>query len=211
VYRKTGKAKKSETAKEDAPATLYIPGIKIDDPCLTKITCRIKGKLMPCKMETYKPISKDKCCPFQFPFKWESQTNHWSLDGSTGWGGHHHEYHLCSSSHACKVVELPNKIAEYPDATAKLAITLLAFKSNIDSDQVLLLFAWVSDAEQHLFQLFPEVKFWDTAQKTNREKGPLSLACGKEANNSSFTYLWWAFMPPSKCMWVFNSSGRWII
>ncbi len=38
-----------------------------------------------------------------------------------------------------------------------------------DSEQVLLAVAWVSDAERHLFQLFPEVTFWDTAQKTNRE------------------------------------------
>jgi hypothetical protein len=36
-----------------------------------------------------------------------------------------------------------------------------------DSEQVLLAVAWVSDAERHLFQLFPEVMFWDTAQKTN--------------------------------------------
>jgi hypothetical protein len=45
----------------------------------------------------------------------------------------------------------------------------------------------VSDAKQHLFQLFPEVTFWDTAQKTNRKKRPLFLACEKDGNNSSFT------------------------
>jgi hypothetical protein len=47
-----------------------------------------------------------------------------------------------------------------------------------DSGQVLLAVAWVSDADRRLFHLFPEVTFWDTAQKTNREKRPLFLACG---------------------------------
>jgi hypothetical protein len=37
-----------------------------------------------------------------------------------------------------------------------------------DFEQVLLAVAWVSEAEHRLFQLFPEVTFWDTAQKTKR-------------------------------------------
>jgi hypothetical protein len=46
------------------------------------------------------------------------------------------------------------------------------------------------------------VNFWDLAQKTNREKCPLFLACAKDSVNCSFTYLC-AFMP-SKCQWVFE-------
>jgi hypothetical protein len=74
VQNKTGKAKKSET-KEDAPASLYIPGIKIGGHRLTKITSGIKGKSMPIKTETKKPILKDKCCPFQCSFKCECETD----------------------------------------------------------------------------------------------------------------------------------------
>jgi hypothetical protein len=71
-----------------------------------------------------------------------------------------------------------------------------------DLEQVLLAVGWVSDVEQCLFQLFPEVTFWDTAQKKNSEKQPLFLVCGKDGKNSSFTYLP-AFMP-SESMWVFT-------
>jgi hypothetical protein len=123
VYCKTGKAKKSER-KEDAPAPLYRPGIKIGCPHATKISCGIKGKPMPSKTETKKPSLKDNRCPFQFSFKWERDTNRWSLNGGTGCG--HHEYNSFCSSRACKVVKLPDKIkqdiAKYADATANLAM-----------------------------------------------------------------------------------------
>jgi hypothetical protein len=98
---------------------------------------------MPLKMETKKPLSKDKRCPFQFVFKWESESDCWSLNGSTGCV--HHEYHFCNSSLACRVVKLPDKIkqeiAKYADRrTANLTMThmILAFKSNIElkGDQV---------------------------------------------------------------------------
>jgi hypothetical protein len=71
-----------------------------------------------------------------------------------------------------------------------------------DGERVLLAVAWVCDAECRLFRLFPEVTFWDSAQKTNREKRPLFLACAKDSENRSFTYLR-AFMP-SECQWVFE-------
>jgi hypothetical protein len=71
-----------------------------------------------------------------------------------------------------------------------------------NSDQILLAVAWVCDEEKRLFMLFPEVTFWDTAQKTNREKRPIFLAAGKDSRNKTFTYLR-AFMP-SECTWVFN-------
>jgi hypothetical protein len=48
-----------------------------------------------------------------------------------------------------------------------------------DGERVLLAVAWVSDNKRRLFELFPEVTFWDSAQKTNCEKRPLFLACGK--------------------------------
>jgi hypothetical protein len=60
--------------------------------------------------------------------------------------------------------------------------------NDTDSEQVLLAVPWVSDAERHFFQLFPEVMLWDTTQK-KREKRLLFLACGKDGNNSSFKYL----------------------
>jgi hypothetical protein len=44
-----------------------------------------------------------------------------------------------------------------------------------DGERVLLAVAWVCDDERRLFHLFPEVTFWDSAQKTNREKRPLFL------------------------------------
>jgi hypothetical protein len=50
-----------------------------------------------------------------------------------------------------------------------------------DEDQIILAVAWVCDDEHCLFQLFPEVNFWDTAQKTNREKRPLFLAWAKDS------------------------------
>jgi hypothetical protein len=61
-----------------------------------------------------------------------------------GIGCGYHEYHLPSTSHAQKVLELPDKIkqeiAKYADATANSAVTrrVLAFKSNIElnGDQV---------------------------------------------------------------------------
>jgi hypothetical protein len=146
MYCKTGKAKKSETIKEtnkDAPAPpLYIPGIKIGGSRASKITCGIKGKSMLRKTETEKPISKDKCCPFQFLFNWKRETDSWTLNGGTGCG--HHEHHFFSTNCTHKVVELPDKIkqgiAEYADATANSAMTLriFAFKSNIElnGDQV---------------------------------------------------------------------------
>jgi hypothetical protein len=70
IYCKPGQAKnakkanKSDTAQEDAPGSLYKPGIKIGGPCQTMTTCGGKDKSMPCKTETYKR------CPFQFTFKW---------------------------------------------------------------------------------------------------------------------------------------------
>jgi hypothetical protein len=71
-----------------------------------------------------------------------------------------------------------------------------------DGERVLLAVAWVSEDERRLFELFPEVTFWDSAQKTNCEKRPLFLACGKDSENHTFTYLR-AFMP-SECQWVFE-------
>jgi hypothetical protein len=59
MYCKTGKANNSEATeetKQDAPAPLYLPGIKIGGPHETKITCGIKGKSMPCKTKTKKLI-----------------------------------------------------------------------------------------------------------------------------------------------------------
>jgi hypothetical protein len=44
-----------------------------------------------------------------------------------------------------------------------------------DSEQVLLAVVFVCDDERRLFECFPEVTFWDTALKTNREKHPLFL------------------------------------
>jgi hypothetical protein len=88
MYRKTGKAKKSEITEEtnkDAPAPpLYIPGIKIGGPRASKITCGIKGKSMPRKTEMEKPILKEKYCPFQFLFRWKRVTYSWTLNGGTG-------------------------------------------------------------------------------------------------------------------------------
>jgi hypothetical protein len=69
-----------------------------------------------------------------------------------------------------------------------------------DSDQIHLAVAWVCDEEKRLFMLFPEVTFWDTTQKTNREKRPIFLAAGKDSWNKKFTYLR-AFMP-SECTWL---------
>jgi hypothetical protein len=46
--------------------------------------------------------------------------------------------------------------------------------------------AFVCDDERRLFECFPEVTFWDTALKTNREKRPLFLACGKDSENQMF-------------------------
>jgi hypothetical protein len=71
-----------------------------------------------------------------------------------------------------------------------------------DGEQVLCAVAWVSGDERRLFQFFPEVTFWDSAQKTNCVKRPLFLACGKDSENHTFMYLR-AFMP-SECQWVFE-------
>jgi hypothetical protein len=71
-----------------------------------------------------------------------------------------------------------------------------------DSEQVLLAVAFVCDDKCRRFECFPEVTFWDKALKTNREKHPLFLACGKDSENQTFTYLC-AFMP-SECLWVFD-------
>jgi hypothetical protein len=71
-----------------------------------------------------------------------------------------------------------------------------------DSENILLAIAWVTNEGVRLFRLFPEVTFWDTQQKTNRERRPCFLGCGKDSENRCFTYLW-AFMP-SECRWVFD-------
>jgi hypothetical protein len=39
-----------------------------------------------------------------------------------------------------------------------------------DSENILLAIAWVTNKGVRLFRLFPEVTFWDTQQKTNRER-----------------------------------------
>jgi hypothetical protein len=57
-----------------------------------------------------------------------------------------------------------------------------------DSEQVLLAVAFVCDDKCRLFECFPEVTFWDMALKTNHEKCPLFLACGKDSENQTFTY-----------------------
>jgi hypothetical protein len=71
-----------------------------------------------------------------------------------------------------------------------------------DSKQLLLDVAFVCDDEQRIFECFPEVTFWDTALKTNREKRLLFLPCGKNSENKTFRYLG-PFMP-NKCRWVFD-------
>lgn len=50
--------------------------------------------------------------------------------------------------------------------------------------------------------LFPEVSFMDTQLKTNNEKRPLFLACGKDSEQKSFTYLRSFLL--SECRWVFH-------
>jgi hypothetical protein len=70
------------------------------------------------------------------------------------------------------------------------------------SENILLAIAWVTNEGVGLFRLFPEVTFWDTQQKTNRERRPCFLGCGKDSENRCFTYLW-AFMP-SECRWVLD-------
>jgi hypothetical protein len=67
---------------------------------------------------------------------------------------------------------------------------------------VLLAVAFVCDDERRLWECFPEVTFWDTALKTDREKCLLFPACGKYSENQTFTYLC-SFMP-SECHWVFD-------
>jgi hypothetical protein len=67
---------------------------------------------------------------------------------------------------------------------------------------VLLAVAFVCDDECRLFECFPEMTFWDTALKTNHEKRPLFLACGKDSENQIFTYL--HALMPSECLWVFD-------
>ncbi len=89
-----------------SPIVSIVTGIKIGGPRASKITRGIKDKSMSRKMETKKPISKEKCCPFQFPFKWNRETDSWTLNGGTGCG--HHEYHFFNTTCACKVVELPD-------------------------------------------------------------------------------------------------------
>jgi hypothetical protein len=71
-----------------------------------------------------------------------------------------------------------------------------------NSENILLTITWVTNKGVCLFRLFPEVTFWDTQQKTNREKRPCFLGCGKDSENRCFTYLG-AFMP-SECRWVFH-------
>jgi hypothetical protein len=71
-----------------------------------------------------------------------------------------------------------------------------------NSENILLAIAWITNKDMRLFHLFPEVTFWDTQQKTNRERRPCFLGCGKDSENRCFTYLR-AFMP-SECRWVFD-------
>ncbi len=66
-----------------------------------------------------------------------------------------------------------------------------------NSEDILLAIAWVTNEGVRLFRLFPEVTFWDTQEKTNGERRPCFLGCGKDSENRCFTYLW-AFMP-SEC------------
>ncbi len=71
-----------------------------------------------------------------------------------------------------------------------------------DSENILLAIPWVTNESVRLFRLFPEVTFFDTQQKTNRERRLCFLGCGKDSENRVFTYFW-AFMP-SECRWMFD-------
>jgi hypothetical protein len=82
---------------------------------------------------------------------------------------------------------------------AKEVIEALQVK---DSENILLTIAWVTNERVRLFQIFPEVTFWDTQQKTNRERRPRFLGCRKDSEIRCLTYLW-ALMP-SECCWVFD-------
>jgi hypothetical protein len=67
---------------------------------------------------------------------------------------------------------------------------------------VLLAAAFLCDDKLRLFESFPEVTFWDTTLKMNREKRHLFLACGKDLENQTFTYLQASM--PSECHWLFD-------
>jgi hypothetical protein len=57
------------------------------------------------------------------------------------------------------------------------------------SENILLSIAWVTNKGVRFFRLFPELTFWDTQQKTNRERRPCFLGCVKDSENRCFIYL----------------------
>ena len=67
-------------------------------------------------------------------------------------------------------------------------------------DCILLAVAWTDDESRLKFDLFPELLYWDTVAKTNREGRNLSMWCLLDSNWNSATAAW--ILLPSEQLWI---------
>jgi hypothetical protein len=71
-----------------------------------------------------------------------------------------------------------------------------------ETQKLLLMVCWVTDAELRLVQMYPEVLFMDVTAGTNNEGRGLFIVAGKDGNNCGFTAA--RVFLPSEQLWVFQ-------
>jgi hypothetical protein len=72
----------------------YNPEVKIGARWKSRKNGGSEGKKMARRTETCKAPTKEQCCPFNFTFKLDDETERWVLLGGTG--SSHHTYHAPS-------------------------------------------------------------------------------------------------------------------
>jgi len=96
----------------------------------------------------------------------------------------------------------PSELEDPVDSAATFAEKVRDALSIQGTGQILLGFAWTTDEATRKFNMFPEFTCSDVTMKSNAEKRPLLLLCGKDSYNKAFTHTW-AFLP-SQSKWVFD-------
>lgn len=95
----------------------------------------------------------------------------------------------------------PSELQDPIDSAATFASKVRESLHIRGSGQILLGVAWTTDEMQRLYSLFPEFMCSDVTHKSNQEKRPLLLVCGKDSSNRSFAHTS-AFLP-SEAKWSF--------
>jgi hypothetical protein len=120
------------------PSPLYQTGVKMGTIRYSKKSRGKEGKTMVRRTETSKARTSEQRCPFNFTFRYNKQTDCWSLKGGTGCASHGFHAGKTKACLGLKTGELSAEakkdIAGYAEASGNPRITrkIMKFKSGIE-------------------------------------------------------------------------------